>query len=109
MADLRQDKGRAWLVLVAAFLGVGIITDGIGVSYNQKWTLSHYNRYILSRRIKHKILPQRTVFAMVKFLLSFQYAFGLIYTELLLVYNESNEQTSWIGSLQQACGLIFGN
>lgn len=36
MADLRQDKGRAWLVLVAAFLGVGIITDGIGVSYNQK-------------------------------------------------------------------------
>ena len=35
MADLKQDEGRAWLVLVAAFLGVGIITDGIGVGYNQ--------------------------------------------------------------------------
>ena len=42
------------------------------------------------------------------FLLSFQYAFGLIYTELLSVYDQSNEQTSLIGSLQQACGLIFG-
>ena len=28
----KPDEGRAWFVLVAAFLGVGIITDGIGVS-----------------------------------------------------------------------------
>ena len=31
MLEFKQDKGRAWLVLFACFIGVGIIADGIGV------------------------------------------------------------------------------
>ena len=33
MTSFKPDEGRAWVVLVACFLGVGIITDGIGVSF----------------------------------------------------------------------------
>ena len=32
MPKFKSDEGRAWAVVIAAFLGVGIITDGIGVS-----------------------------------------------------------------------------
>ena len=55
MADLRQDEGRAWLVLVAAFLGVGIITDGIGVSYNQFMSISREGLFLDFFHTKEKL------------------------------------------------------
>ena len=106
MSTFKQDEGRAWAVLVACFMAVGIITDGIEIRH------FCFSRFIIYNMQYYSIVDN----TVLKFFTraqtmkpsSSQYSFGLIYTELLRIYNKTNESTSWVSSLQMSFGYLFG-